>query len=99
MYLKNLSLTLYEGEDQQEALECVNEYRMKGRSTHAKATSTASSLNNSEDIVRSIENNASRTAHNIALRFKDRSAKFSGSIEENWKHYLSLNVNLDVRTC
>ena len=90
--ISRLCMTIYSGIDQTTGINCINEYRKRGSIKN-------SILNIRQTIERESlariakEDNISKIAHNIAIRFKDKYDKFSGDIYENWKNYLSEYLN------
>lgn len=87
--IETLCMTLYEGEDRDLGMQSIKEFRMKGRvnNTTRSVESTHSNLSNNN------MESSSKAAHNIAMRFKDKCAKFAGNIEENWTHFLNEYMN------
>lgn len=89
--IPRLCMTIFKQSDQTTGLNCIKEYRKTG--------ATSKSIDHEPKVIErttsnySKEENTSKIAHNIAIRFKDKSAKFSGNIYENWKSYLSEYLN------
>ncbi len=70
----SLAVTLFEEEDQATALLLVQK--------------TNGSNSNQADSSVNKANTPSRVAHNMSIRFKETSSKFSGAITENWSEFL-----------
>jgi len=70
----SLAVTLFEEEDQRAALSLVQ------RTSGANGNQESNSGKNAPS--------ASRLAHNMSVRFRESSSKFSGAITENWSEYL-----------
>ena len=88
-FVETLCQTLFNDEDRNAGMQCIKEYRRRGRSftpSTSESTNSISSSNGNNE-------GSSKTAHNIAMRFKDSSSKFAGCIEENWKHFLNEYMN------
>lgn len=73
--------TLFEGSDLELGMQHIRDYQSgKVISNEIEKTSFARPSE--------IENNT-KTAHNMALRFKDEKSKFTGAIGESWSDYLN----------
>eukprot|EP00171_Calliarthron_tuberculosum_P002991 IDg2991t1 len=97
--LLQLAQGLYDdNEETVAAVDIVKSVISRGRSSGAAApaTSTLITTDSSRQGTGDGEN-ASKVAHNIAMRFRENSAKFSGDIGESWIEYVAeyLQVSRD----
>lgn len=90
--MMTIATQLYtESEDREAAIELVKNIIAAGRRT---TTTTGSSSSTPPPVSQGYAEDSNmsgmdRTAHNIALRFKESSSKFSGNLGESWMEFVA----------
>ena len=92
--IMRLFFKLYKDPDLSIALNCIKKYSMSGYASKQNIAPGSNPSPNHESISTNAKDETiAKTAHSIAMRFKDKGAKFSGNIYENWKRFLNEYVN------
>lgn len=90
--LMTLATSLYnDNEDSFAATEMVRSIVARGRQSSHLTTSAASGAAGASTATSSDDHSQreNKTAHNIAMRFRDSGAKFSGDIGESWMEFVA----------
>ncbi|GAB0493527.1 hypothetical protein MMPV_004811 [Pyropia vietnamensis] len=84
-----LATALYpEAEERTIATELATEVEAAGRRPRSSSTQQESTVTAATSSTPS-GGSADRAAHNVAMRFRDQAAKFSGNLGESWSEYVA----------
>lgn len=84
-----LATALYpEAEERSVATEMASEVEAAGRRSRVAGVQHESALSTATSAAASGAS-ADRAAHNVAMRFRDQAAKFSGNLGESWNEYVA----------
>lgn len=84
-----LATALYpEAEERTIAMELASEVEAAGRRSRTPAPQQQSALTTGSSAA-APSAGVDRAAHNVAMRFRDQAAKFSGNLGESWSEYVA----------
>ena len=89
--LNSLAITLYQNDDQTQALNAINVFKesISMRSANSNVSESNNAEDNSQPTFSQETSSFDKAAHHIAMRFKDDCKKFSGALGECWNEFLS----------
>jgi hypothetical protein len=89
--LRSLAITLYQNDDQVQALNAIEVFKetIYTRSVQQNASESTNAEENAQPSPFQMRSSLDKTAHHMAIRFKNDTKKISGALGECWSEFIS----------